>query len=108
MFFILGPGIVWYNSCSLEVPFIGCFFGQYDMDVDMNTVKYFNDNEHWHDWEKIKAEYQQAIEEDEEEEEEDEDEEEEEEDEESSEDSSDDDSSEDDSSEDDSSEDDEE
>ncbi|CAG9313519.1 unnamed protein product [Blepharisma stoltei] len=41
----------------LEVPYTGTFFGHYNMDIEMNAIKYVNNDELYHDWEGLKKKY---------------------------------------------------
>lgn len=73
---VAGLSLMYY--VWLEVPNTGVVFGHYNLDIEMNAIKSANDNEFYHDWEKIREEYREAQakleEEDEEDEDEDEDE----------------------------------
>ena len=39
-----------------EFPFTGSVFGAVNFDADVNALKFLNNNEYYHDWNKMKAE----------------------------------------------------
>jgi hypothetical protein len=59
----------WYYTW-VEAPFSGILWGQSYMDLQMNGIKFLNNDEEYHNWDKLKKEYLASIAEPEEEEEE--------------------------------------
>ncbi|OMJ90661.1 hypothetical protein SteCoe_6941 [Stentor coeruleus] len=45
----------------VEMPFPGILWGQSTMNVQMNGIKYLNNNEGYHNWDKLLAEYKKSI-----------------------------------------------